>query len=71
MRSRINLVKLFLLPGELFEVPDVVGCVLSTRYKDDIISIWNYSNATNPQVRFRLVPRVARISLCFVAIQNL
>ncbi|EEQ97317.1 Eukaryotic translation initiation factor 4E type, putative [Perkinsus marinus ATCC 50983] len=47
--------------GELFEVPDVVGCVLSTRYKDDIISIWNYSNATNPQVRFRICEKFREI----------
>merc|ERR1712224_960241 len=34
-------------------MPDVVGCVLSTRLKDDVISVWNISNR-NPQVRFRI-----------------
>mmetsp|Transcript_28807 Transcript_28807/g.75915 ORF Transcript_28807/g.75915 Transcript_28807/m.75915 type:complete len:582 (-) Transcript_28807:69-1814(-) len=39
--------------GESFEMPDVVGCVLSTRYKDDVLSIWNISNR-NSEARFRI-----------------
>lgn len=33
--------------GEEFELPDVVGCVLSTRLKDDVLSVWNLTNRDN------------------------
>lgn len=39
--------------GEAFEMPDVVGVVLSTRHKDDVISIWNLNNRVT-QARFRI-----------------
>jgi len=39
--------------GEAFDMPDVVGCVLSTRLKDDVLSIWNLSNK-RLQARFRI-----------------
>jgi len=39
--------------GEALEIPDVVGCFLSTRPKDDVLSIWNRSNE-NSKVRYRI-----------------
>ena len=33
--------------GEDFEIPDVVGCVVSTRFKDDILSVWNLQNSNH------------------------
>ncbi|CAK9004624.1 unnamed protein product, partial [Durusdinium trenchii] len=39
--------------GEEFELPDVVGCVLSTRLKDDVLSVWNLTNRDN-SARFRI-----------------
>ena len=39
--------------GEEFELPDVVGCVLSTRLKDDVLSVWNLTNREN-SARFRI-----------------
>jgi len=47
--------------GEAFGMPDVVGCVLSTRYKDDVLSVWNISNETNPQGRFRIGEKLKEI----------
>eukprot|EP00744_Colponema_vietnamica_P001306 GILI01002184.1.p2 GENE.GILI01002184.1~~GILI01002184.1.p2 ORF type:complete len:255 (+),score=92.93 GILI01002184.1:61-825(+) len=38
---------------EQFEEPDVMGIVLSTRTKEDLLSIWNRSNE-NSLVRFRI-----------------
>lgn len=46
--------------GEMFGIPDVVGCVLSTRQKDDVLSIWNKSNA-NPQTRFKIGEKLKEI----------
>jgi len=46
--------------GEAFELPDVVGCVLSTRLKDDVISVWNLSNA-GTSARFRIGERLKEI----------
>ncbi len=46
--------------GEAFGIPDVVGCVLSTRAKDDVLSLWNNSNE-NPQVRFRIGEKLREI----------
>lgn len=46
--------------GEAFEVPDVVGCVLSTRLKDDVLSVWNVSNK-NPQTRFRIGEKLKEV----------
>jgi len=46
--------------GEEFEMPDVVGCVLSTRLKDDALSIWNISNRDTP-ARFRIGEKLKEI----------
>jgi len=46
--------------GEEFEMPDVVGCVLSTRLKDDVLSIWNISNRDTP-ARFRIGEKLKEI----------
>jgi len=46
--------------GEAFEMPDVVGCVLSTKLKDDVLSIWNLSNRGTP-ARFRIGERLKEI----------
>lgn len=46
--------------GEVFEMPDVVGCVLSTKLKDDVLSIWNLSNRGTP-ARFRIGERLKEI----------
>lgn len=46
--------------GEAFEMPDVVGAVLSTRLKDDVLSIWNLSNRGTP-ARFRIGEKLKEI----------
>eukprot|EP00429_Kryptoperidinium_foliaceum_P038470 CAMPEP_0176170850 /NCGR_PEP_ID=MMETSP0120_2-20121206/87463_1 /TAXON_ID=160619 /ORGANISM="Kryptoperidinium foliaceum, Strain CCMP 1326" /LENGTH=374 /DNA_ID=CAMNT_0017508659 /DNA_START=3 /DNA_END=1125 /DNA_ORIENTATION=- len=46
--------------GEVFEMPDVVGCVLSTRLKDDVLSVWNLSNRGTP-ARFRIGERLKEV----------
>jgi len=46
--------------GEAFEMPDVVGCVLSTRLKDDVLSVWNLSNR-GTSARFRIGERLKEI----------
>lgn len=46
--------------AEIFGIPDVVGCVLSTRHKDDVLSIWNRTNQ-NPQTRFRIGEKLKEI----------
>jgi len=46
--------------GEAFEMPDVVGCVLSRRFKDDVLSVWNISN-DNPHGRFRIGEKLKEI----------
>lgn len=46
--------------GEAFEMPDVVGCVLSTRLKDDVLSVWNLSNRDTP-ARFRIGEKLKEI----------
>jgi len=46
--------------GEAFEMPDVVGCVLSTRLKDDVLSIWNVSNRET-QARFRIGEKLKEV----------
>mmetsp|Transcript_41510 Transcript_41510/g.89146 ORF Transcript_41510/g.89146 Transcript_41510/m.89146 type:complete len:614 (-) Transcript_41510:234-2075(-) len=46
--------------GEAFEMPDVVGCVLSTRIKDDVLSIWNLTNRDTP-ARFRIGERLKEV----------
>jgi len=46
--------------GEAFEMPDVVGCVLSTRLKDDVLSVWNLSNRDTP-ARFRIGERLKEV----------
>lgn len=52
---------LFACIGEAFEMRDVVGCVLSTRYKNDVISVWNISNQDNPDGRFRIGEKLKEI----------
>jgi translation initiation factor 4E len=46
--------------GEIFEMPDVVGCVLSTRLKDDVLSVWNISNR-NTEARFRIGEKLKEV----------
>jgi len=46
--------------GEAFDMPDVVGCVLSTRIKDDAISVWNKSNA-NKNIRFQIGEKLSEL----------
>eukprot|EP00930_Biecheleria_cincta_P024908 TRINITY_DN17783_c0_g1_i1.p1 TRINITY_DN17783_c0_g1~~TRINITY_DN17783_c0_g1_i1.p1 ORF type:complete len:426 (-),score=61.67 TRINITY_DN17783_c0_g1_i1:48-1289(-) len=46
--------------GEEFELPDVVGCVLSTRLKDDVLSVWNLNNR-DPTARFRIGEKLKEI----------
>nr|AMA65231.1 eIF4E-2 [Amphidinium carterae] len=46
--------------GEAFAMPDVVGCVLSTRVKDDVLSIWNLSNRMG-DTRFRIGEKLKEI----------
>eukprot|EP00929_Paragymnodinium_shiwhaense_P051510 TRINITY_DN25910_c0_g3_i1.p2 TRINITY_DN25910_c0_g3~~TRINITY_DN25910_c0_g3_i1.p2 ORF type:complete len:202 (-),score=49.83 TRINITY_DN25910_c0_g3_i1:144-749(-) len=43
--------------GEAFATPDVMGCVLSSRPKEIAVSVWNASNAKDPQVRFKIGER--------------
>ena len=51
---------LFACVGELFEEPDVVGVVLSSRSSQDLLSVWNSDN-TNGDVRFRIGDRLRDI----------
>mmetsp|Transcript_64395 Transcript_64395/g.112430 ORF Transcript_64395/g.112430 Transcript_64395/m.112430 type:complete len:214 (-) Transcript_64395:79-720(-) len=44
--------------GEVFETPDVVGCVLSSRLKEIAISVWNACNINDSQVRFKIGERM-------------
>ncbi|CAJ1409173.1 unnamed protein product [Effrenium voratum] len=46
--------------GEEFELPDVVGCVLSTRLKDDVLSVWNLTNRDN-SARFRIGEKLKEV----------
>jgi len=46
--------------GEEFELPDVVGCVLSTRLKDDVLSVWNLTNREN-NARFRIGEKLKEV----------
>mmetsp|Transcript_32194 Transcript_32194/g.75600 ORF Transcript_32194/g.75600 Transcript_32194/m.75600 type:complete len:214 (+) Transcript_32194:135-776(+) len=40
--------------GEAFETPNVVGCVLSSRLKEIVLSVWNASDKNDQQVRLRI-----------------
>eukprot|EP00403_Amphidinium_massartii_P036747 CAMPEP_0178436346 /NCGR_PEP_ID=MMETSP0689_2-20121128/34392_1 /TAXON_ID=160604 /ORGANISM="Amphidinium massartii, Strain CS-259" /LENGTH=255 /DNA_ID=CAMNT_0020058439 /DNA_START=64 /DNA_END=827 /DNA_ORIENTATION=+ len=51
---------LFACIGEAFAMPDVVGCVLSTRMKDDVLSVWNLSNRKT-DARFRVGEKLKEI----------
>lgn len=51
---------LFACVGELFEEPDLVGVVLSSRSSQDLLSVWNSDN-TNGDVRFRIGDRLRDI----------
>jgi len=46
--------------GEDFKIPDVVGCVVSTRFKDDILAVWNLQNS-NHQARFKIGEKLKNI----------
>jgi len=46
--------------GELFEEPDVAGVMLSSRGRDDNLSVWNSDNS-NPEVRFNLGEKLKEI----------
>jgi len=47
--------------GEAFATPDVVGCVLSSRLKEIAISVWNNSNSSDPQARFKIGERAREV----------
>mmetsp|Transcript_72716 Transcript_72716/g.164998 ORF Transcript_72716/g.164998 Transcript_72716/m.164998 type:complete len:230 (-) Transcript_72716:153-842(-) len=47
--------------GEHFETPDVVGCVMSSRVKEIALSVWNASNTSNTQVRFKIGERMREV----------
>jgi len=38
--------------AELFELPDVVCVGVTTRLREDVLSIWNNNNNSNPDIRF-------------------
>jgi len=46
--------------GELFEEPDLVGVMLSSRGREDLLSIWNLDN-TNPEIRFKIGEKAKEI----------
>mmetsp|Transcript_104855 Transcript_104855/g.333704 ORF Transcript_104855/g.333704 Transcript_104855/m.333704 type:complete len:230 (+) Transcript_104855:75-764(+) len=46
--------------GEAFETPEVVGCVMSSRVKEVALSVWNASNASDPQIRFKIGEQVRK-----------
>jgi len=46
--------------GEVFEEPDVVGVVISTRQREDLVSVWNAENI-NPAVHFRIGEKLEHI----------
>eukprot|EP00386_Alphamonas_edax_P013718 GDKI01042306.1.p2 GENE.GDKI01042306.1~~GDKI01042306.1.p2 ORF type:complete len:270 (+),score=96.66 GDKI01042306.1:83-892(+) len=46
--------------GELFEMPEVMGVVLSARPREDMISVWNDSNE-NPHTRVRIGEKIREI----------
>eukprot|EP00455_Lapot_gusevi_P029847 TRINITY_DN319_c0_g1_i2.p1 TRINITY_DN319_c0_g1~~TRINITY_DN319_c0_g1_i2.p1 ORF type:complete len:266 (+),score=101.54 TRINITY_DN319_c0_g1_i2:86-883(+) len=45
---------LFACIGELFEEPDVAGVAVSTRAREDILSVWNKDNQSKVDVRFKI-----------------
>lgn len=51
---------LFACVGELFEEPDIVGVMLSTRSREDLLSVWNSDNS-NPEVRFNIGDKLREI----------
>jgi translation initiation factor 4E len=46
--------QLFACIGELFEEPDLVGVVLSSRAREDMVSVWNRDNQAKPDVRQKI-----------------
>jgi translation initiation factor 4E len=44
----------FACVGELFESPDVVCVGVSTRAREDVLSVWNKDNTINSQTRFTI-----------------
>jgi translation initiation factor 4E len=51
---------LFASVGEQFDEPDLVGIELSTRGREDMLSVWNRDN-TNTNIRFRIGERLKEI----------
>jgi translation initiation factor 4E len=51
---------LFASVGELFDEPDLVGIELSTRGREDMLSVWNKDNS-NPNIRFRIGEKLKEI----------
>jgi len=51
---------LFATIGEQFDEPDLVGIELSTRGREDVLSVWNRDNA-NINIRFRIGERLKEI----------
>lgn len=49
------------LVGELFEEPDIAGCMLSMRRHEDLLSVWNVDNVKNPEVRLKIGERLREI----------
>lgn len=52
---------LFACVGELFEEPDIVGVMLSSRTREDLLSVWNADNVKNPEVKFRIGEKLREI----------
>lgn len=46
--------------AELFGEPDVVGVAISTRAKEDVLSVWNKDNST-PDAKYRIGERLKNI----------
>ena len=52
---------LFSCIGEIFEEPQIVGVVLSTRMREDVLSVWNRANDPGQEVRFRIGDKLRKI----------
>lgn len=54
MESLLPSMQLFACIGELFEEPDLAGVVLSSRAREDMVSVWNRDNQAKPDVRQKI-----------------
>lgn len=48
------MLQLFACVGERFGEPDIVGVMLSTKMREDFLSVWNCDNVKNPDTRFNI-----------------